>query len=423
MYNERIENLVKAALADGVLTEKEKQILFKNAQEQGIDLDEFEMVLEARLVDLEKAKKDAAPKSNKYGDVRKCPACGALVPAFKGICQECGFEFTNVDANLSSKQLAEKLLKENADNKKIEIIETFPIPTTKADLLEFLTSLKPRVLGEYNQFTDAYYKKYQECIEKAKTAFDGDKQLKPFVDGFTELKTQIDSLKKKKSRQNAIAWFWKYKVVVIALVIVSIIGLSSLSSKIKSSNKERERLSLIENFHVSLEQGDLSNSQIYLKDFYENYTDENSYDSERICAELAAELVKRYLANDELRKAEYICENLTYYRLDCKQHIYNWAINKEQYEKALEYSNIRNSIYDASHYYKFVSDVVFKLCQENKKNEAKKFVNKYSIWFKKNVDNSTETTLFGEKENKKEKYKDYYYSVAKSKLLKIINEY
>ena len=111
-----------AASLDGELTEKEKQILFKNAQEQGIDLDEFEMVLEARLTELEKVKKDAAPKSNKYGDVRKCPACGSLVPAFKGVCQECGFEFANVDANLSSKQLAEKLLKESSENKKIENI-------------------------------------------------------------------------------------------------------------------------------------------------------------------------------------------------------------------------------------------------------------------------------------------------------------
>ena len=39
MYNERIENLINAALADGELTDKEKQILFRNAQEQGIDLE------------------------------------------------------------------------------------------------------------------------------------------------------------------------------------------------------------------------------------------------------------------------------------------------------------------------------------------------------------------------------------------------
>ena len=57
MYNERIENLIKAALADGVITEKERQILFRNAQEQGIDLDEFEIILDARLVELKKRRK------------------------------------------------------------------------------------------------------------------------------------------------------------------------------------------------------------------------------------------------------------------------------------------------------------------------------------------------------------------------------
>ena len=58
MYNERLEQLIDAALADGELTEKEKQILFKKAQEMGVDLDEFEMVLDARLVKLKKAEEE-----------------------------------------------------------------------------------------------------------------------------------------------------------------------------------------------------------------------------------------------------------------------------------------------------------------------------------------------------------------------------
>ena len=37
MYNEKIEQLITAALADGVLTEKEKQVLFQRAQEQATD--------------------------------------------------------------------------------------------------------------------------------------------------------------------------------------------------------------------------------------------------------------------------------------------------------------------------------------------------------------------------------------------------
>ena len=63
MYDERIEQLISAALADGVLTEKEKQILFKRAQEQGIDLDEFEMVLDSRLFELEKAEIERVQKA------------------------------------------------------------------------------------------------------------------------------------------------------------------------------------------------------------------------------------------------------------------------------------------------------------------------------------------------------------------------
>jgi hypothetical protein len=35
MYSEKLEKLINIALADGVLTEKEKQILFKNAAIEG----------------------------------------------------------------------------------------------------------------------------------------------------------------------------------------------------------------------------------------------------------------------------------------------------------------------------------------------------------------------------------------------------
>ena len=56
LYDTHLEKLINAALADGELTEKEKQILFKKAEALGIDLDEFEMVLEARLYERKSAK-------------------------------------------------------------------------------------------------------------------------------------------------------------------------------------------------------------------------------------------------------------------------------------------------------------------------------------------------------------------------------
>lgn len=99
MYDERIEQLISAALADGVLTEKEKQVLFKKAHAEGIDLDEFEIILDARLLEAQEAEKKkrekAAPKSDKYADVKKCPACGSIIPPNTKVCPGCGMVFSN----------------------------------------------------------------------------------------------------------------------------------------------------------------------------------------------------------------------------------------------------------------------------------------------------------------------------------------
>ena len=114
MYNEQLEKLIEMALMDGELTEKEKQILFKKAEELGIDLDEFEMVLEAKLFDKKQSMKKeepavAAPKSDKFGDVRKCPSCGAILQSFQTRCDECGHEFSNVVAVNSAQKLFDLL--------------------------------------------------------------------------------------------------------------------------------------------------------------------------------------------------------------------------------------------------------------------------------------------------------------------------
>ena len=204
MYDPKIEELINAALADGVLTEKEKQVLFKRAESMGIDLDEFEMVLQSKLydkqkeIDKAKAGSTASPKSNKMGDIKKCPVCGAIVSSYQATCKECGYEFSDLKANSSSQLLANKL--EEARNKidrsqydddfayenavgdaQEDIIETFPIPNTKADLFEFLASLEPR-LQVY-----VYKQKFQECARKAELLFPGDPMFAPFIEKRREL--------------------------------------------------------------------------------------------------------------------------------------------------------------------------------------------------------------------------------------------
>jgi len=221
MYNEQIENLINLALADGELTEKEKQILFKKAEAAGIDLDEFEMVLDAKLFEKKQTIKAvapsvAAPNSDKFGDVKKCPACGAIVQSFQTKCSDCGHEFNNIGANVSISKLFEMLnaceneRKEESNSisgafgsllaqglgqgdkvteKKKSIISGFPIPNTKDDILEFLSTAIPNAKQKGNIFTKqqpenkshndlvpTWKSKCEQIIMKAKFSMSEDKK-------------------------------------------------------------------------------------------------------------------------------------------------------------------------------------------------------------------------------------------------------
>ena len=44
MLSKELEEIVEAALADGVLTDKERAVLHKRAQAEGIDPDELDIV-------------------------------------------------------------------------------------------------------------------------------------------------------------------------------------------------------------------------------------------------------------------------------------------------------------------------------------------------------------------------------------------
>ena len=235
MYNEQLEQLIDAALTDGVLTEKEKQVLFKKASAMGIDLDEFEMVLDARLLVTQrenKAKDTAAPKSNKLGDVKKCPSCGAIVNAYLGACPECGYAFEGIGANSTSQNLTDKLEKiaaewdakitaeKKADKSDIkhynriwefskdkeqalaDAIRTTTIPNTKADLFEFLTMTQASFLSPSTPYwsAEAYMAKYNEALLKAKSLFANDPMFANFISSDANIQERYIKIHKKQKK-------------------------------------------------------------------------------------------------------------------------------------------------------------------------------------------------------------------------------
>lgn len=140
-FSKQLEDLIEAALADGVITDKERSVLHKKALLEGVDPDEVDMILQGRL-----AKTRVTPSTEKRGNIVKCPNCGAPVKAGATRCDGCGYEFSNVKAVHSSSVFFEAIQKEMASkeeretrNEKINMmINSFPVPTTKEDILEFL---------------------------------------------------------------------------------------------------------------------------------------------------------------------------------------------------------------------------------------------------------------------------------------------
>lgn len=344
MYNEKLEALITAALADGVFTEKEKQILFKKAEAMGIDLDEFEMVLDARLVELkkkeakanqqyqlemEKAKsaQPSAPKSEKYGDVRKCPACGAIVPSMAAKCPECGYEFTNVEANSSTRLLMQKIdeiqaqyaeLTANVDNKDestirtrgyqvkrqlndrtAQLIQNFPIPNTREDLIEFLTlcignSKADSIMLDGNDpVTPAWRKKLQQVIAKVKVALPNDQQAQELIEEYEGKRENS----KKKGKKIAIG-------IVVLIVVACLIAL--LVPKEMSPKEQVKALS--EQVVEMVNKGDLDGAKTSLNNVTipEEFQKEGtSYVTEQYDA-MYLSLINAYIKKGDLDAAEEV---------------------------------------------------------------------------------------------------------------------
>jgi hypothetical protein len=156
---DELKKLIDAAMADGIITSKEREVIIRKAATLGIDAAEVEVYLDAEIQKTEQAADMA--KRDKIGPV--CPQCGKQVPPLTLKC-ECGYEFTNAKRSYSMQILSERLnaisltddeLKEiekaapavkagkRSDflaSKQINMITTFPVPNTKEDIIDFLST-------------------------------------------------------------------------------------------------------------------------------------------------------------------------------------------------------------------------------------------------------------------------------------------
>jgi competence protein ComGC len=398
MYNQQLEELIDAALEDGVLTEKEKQVLFKKAQAMGVDLDEFEMVLDARLVKKQKEdaataakeKSVAAPKSDKFGDIKKCPVCGAIISNYQIKCPECGYEFSGIAANLSSQKLADTLKKisdeigdtssfsgyvHNRGNLKNlrmrEAIRDFPVPNTKADLIEFISSLLPKIQAG-SSFSDgqvnlvpAYKMKINECINKAEVLCPNDKELSMLIEKYRKWDKE----------------WWKHfsslsqtgKICTIGAVFILFLVIVCIISNASESADEGQQEVKIEMVNKQISNNDLDGAYKTLKDISDA----------DMSGKVASSLIDAFIEAKRLDDADDVLNMKEWSQLEkdgMEQQICKYYVDQKDYKEAEKYLN------DPANEKEEYRDLIENMCQNNYKSEAGKFLKSHESDFDSDKD-------------------------------------
>lgn len=310
----------------------------------------------------------------KGGELQHCPHCGAVVSESAAVCPNCGYEFSEIDANMSSIILANRLAELEYDEDKCEAIETFPVPNSKVDLLEFVTALKPRVLNIDSPLADAYMTKYHELILKIKTSFPNDKQLKPYADEFPALQAEIKQKKKDEERKN---WFSEHtKLIVTSIIIVIALlvtgGLLIAYRDTAANNADR----CVAAVTKAVDKDNLKRARNFVVG-YKNDKDE--------VIEGYVTLLSKYLDegmwDDAKSLVEYYGQGA--YTQPLNRGLYNYLLSVGDYNQAEEYINVEAKPSD-SEYFEYMEQCVNLMCAAGLINPAEQFIARKAIHFVSN---------------------------------------
>ena len=101
---EELDALIQQYLTDGVLTDKERQVILNKADKMGLDRDEIDLYLDAEIQKIDQTT-DAAVRKQK-GKV--CPYCGASIPLLADKCPACD-RFITPEASKELQEILDNL--------------------------------------------------------------------------------------------------------------------------------------------------------------------------------------------------------------------------------------------------------------------------------------------------------------------------
>lgn len=129
---EELNALIQQYLTDGVLTDKERQVILNKAEKMGLDRDEIALYLDAEVQKIDQ-QTDAAVRKQKG---KTCPFCGGSVPQLTDKCPHCGENITPE----ASKELQE--IFDNLEEALVDFKSGKDIAKSKATVERFMRKAK-----------------------------------------------------------------------------------------------------------------------------------------------------------------------------------------------------------------------------------------------------------------------------------------
>lgn len=212
------------------------------------------------------------------GAIRKCPNCGATISSISCVCDACGYEFSERESIKSIREFSNLYNSTSSNQKKIDLIRTFPIPNSKEDIVEFALLAGRNYDSELSKENHqnngdstnqevgaAWLSQLETTYQKAAVLFNNSREF-AFVEKL--YKEKVDQQKKNERKRifNSILKHWKAILIavgVIAITLMIVIPLSNGTFRKASADKAfNSQISKIEN-SIKKKDYDLALTQIY----------------------------------------------------------------------------------------------------------------------------------------------------------------
>lgn len=191
MFSEEMNTLIEAALEDGVLTDQKKAVLIKRAQKEGIDLDEFELCLQAILHSMKKAEAKSVERNVRNSN----DIVHELQEDLKRVTNEYKPKIQSHATDES--QMKKWDLQKRCASEKCQIIQSVVVGQSQTELLSVLAFSKPKAnkLGhkkgysceglngfmfESEDLSYAYWVLFENCINIAKAYYNSEPAFAPY---------------------------------------------------------------------------------------------------------------------------------------------------------------------------------------------------------------------------------------------------